>query len=69
MSAREQLISSINLLPEHAVQAINTIVQEIVMTNEKKGTADLPYKRGCMKGKMWMSEDFDEPLDDFEEYM
>ncbi|MDR0220480.1 MAG: type II toxin-antitoxin system RelB/DinJ family antitoxin [Lachnospiraceae bacterium] len=24
---------------------------------------------GCMRGKMWMSDDFDAPLKDFEEYM
>jgi len=24
---------------------------------------------GCMKGKIWMSDDFDEPLEDFSEYM
>ena len=24
---------------------------------------------GCLKGKIWMSEDFDEPLDDFKDYM
>ena len=24
---------------------------------------------GCMKGKIWMADDFDEPLDDFKEYM
>jgi hypothetical protein len=24
---------------------------------------------GCLKGKLWMSPDFDEPLDDFSEYM
>jgi len=27
------------------------------------------YGRGCMKGKMWMADDFDAPLDDFKEYM
>ena len=26
-------------------------------------------KPGCMKGKIWMAEDFDAPLDDFREYM
>jgi len=26
-------------------------------------------KLGCMKGRIWMSDDFDEPLDDFKEYM
>ena len=29
--------------------------------------SELPYKRGCMKGKMWMADDFDAPLDDFKE--
>lgn len=26
-------------------------------------------KAGSAKGKMWMSDDFDEPLEDFAEYM
>jgi len=26
-------------------------------------------KPGCMKGKIWMAEDFDAPLEDFREYM
>ena len=28
-----------------------------------------PFKFESMKGKMWIAEDFDEPLDDFKEYM
>ena len=24
---------------------------------------------GCMKGKVWMADDFDAPLEDFKEYM
>jgi DNA-damage-inducible protein J len=24
---------------------------------------------GCMKGEIWMSDDFDEPLDELKEYM
>jgi antitoxin (DNA-binding transcriptional repressor) of toxin-antitoxin stability system len=31
---------------------------------------DLPPRQwGLLKGKVWMSEDFNEPLDDFKEYM
>jgi len=26
-------------------------------------------KPGCMAGKIWMAKDFDEPLEDFKEYM
>ncbi|MGK7893313.1 MAG: DUF2281 domain-containing protein, partial [Xenococcus sp. (in: cyanobacteria)] len=28
-----------------------------------------PLKSGSAKGKVWMSSDFDEPLEDFKEYM
>ncbi len=34
--------------------------------------AEDPEKRrgfGVLKGKVWMADDFDEPLDDFKEYM
>ena len=27
------------------------------------------FGRGCMKGKIWIADDFDAPLDDFKEYM
>jgi len=27
-----------------------------------------PFEYGCMSGDIWMSGDFDEPLDDFAEY-
>ena len=27
-----------------------------------------PLKRGSAKGKVWMSDDFDEPLEDFQNY-
>jgi len=42
-----------------------------VRTN--RGSSPVPEKKipkpGCMKGKIWMSDDFDAPLDDFKEYM
>ena len=37
-----------------------------------KGKQKLPKKErkfGALKGKVWMSDDFNEPLDDFKEYM
>ena len=35
-----------------------------------KADGNLPESGfGCMKGKIWMSPDFDEPLEDFKEYM
>ena len=51
----------------------NGIPAGVVLPPEKEVQSErpskLPYGRGCMKGKMWMADDFDAPLEDFEEYM
>jgi hypothetical protein len=37
---------------------------------EKNGGEKKPLQRGCMKGLvLYMADDFDAPLDDFEDYM
>ena len=36
---------------------------------EEQPTKRPPFQYGSMKGKIWMSDDFNEPLEDFEEYM
>jgi len=51
--------------------------EEIVITQDDKPVAKIspitpalrPLKRGSAKGKVWMSDDFDEPLEGFREYM
>ena len=44
-----------------------------LVTNTSKPNANKPDGRtvtlGSMKGKVWMADDFDAPLDDFKEYM
>jgi prevent-host-death family protein len=48
--------------------------EEVVIARANKPLLKLvPYhgrlKPGSAKGDIWMSDDFDEPLDDFKEYM
>ena len=48
--------------------------EEIIITQDDKPVAKIcpikrPLKRGSAKGKIWMRDDFDEPLEDFQEYM
>lgn len=52
--------------------------EEIVLTDQNQPVARLVAvspsprpraKAGTLKGKIWMSPDFDKPLDDFKEYM
>ena len=47
--------------------------EEIVITQNDRPIAKIspiqqPLKRGSAKGKVWISDDFDEPLEDFQEY-
>lgn len=50
--------------------------EEIIITQHNQPIAKIvpikskrPLKFGSAKGQVWMSEDFDKPLEDFKEYM
>ncbi|MCL2089005.1 MAG: DUF2281 domain-containing protein [Oscillospiraceae bacterium] len=51
---------------------VSLLIKERIKLNTKKFN-DIGEKRrsmfGCMKGKSWVSEDFDAPLDELKEYM
>lgn len=60
----------------HNKQKQNQIIQaksvDIYSSQQKENQLDKPTKRGgygILKGKIWMSDDFDEPLEDLAEYM
>jgi len=58
------MTSAINIFLRQAIRK-NGIPFEITAEEPKRKTPKL----GCMKGKIWISDDFDEPLEDFKEYM
>lgn len=67
MSANE-MVEKINRLNPEAKQRVEELIEqlaEVADSNEKK----TPSLYGILKGKIWMSPDFDEPLEDFKEYM
>ena len=66
--SKEQLINDINMLPDHTVQAISIIVKEIISVIVNNETTRRPVY-GSGKGQMWISDDFDAPLDELKEYM
>jgi len=71
MYAVKAIYDGVNFKPTQPI-AIKEEYEVIITFVEPIKTAsvvDMPYKRGCMKGKMWMSDDFDAPLDDFKEFM
>ena len=68
MSVKEQLINDIEMLPDHTLQAISIIIKETIALNAKSQAAPRPVY-GSGKGQMWISEDFDAPLEELKEYM
>ena len=45
---------------------------EVILTFTPKAAEQNQEKRrgfGCLKGQIWMAEDFDAPLEDFKDYM
>ncbi len=65
-----QILEKIKMIPIAYQQEVEDFIDFII---EKKSNMKLltnqGRKLGLLKGKMKMSPDFDEPLDDFKDYM
>ena len=53
-------------VPPEISEKIRKILKEQKISEEKRGK---PVKFGGWEGKIFMADDFNAPLDDFEEYM
>jgi hypothetical protein len=60
------LFSKLSSLPQNLKVEV---IDYIEFLEKKYNTAKKHPKAGCMKGTFKMANDFDEPLDDFKEYM
>jgi hypothetical protein len=62
--------SAFNLFVRQALQqhGVPLALPEQNQNDKPKPVRPKP-QLGCLKGKIWMSDDFDEPLEDFKEYM
>ena len=63
-----QLYNKISYLSSDLVSEVNDFVDFLLAKKRKTNKKKQP-QFGCAKGKIYMSPDFDEPLDDFKEYM
>jgi hypothetical protein len=62
-----KLYSQIKALPDDLKKEVENFVQFLMYKSQKK--TPIKALRGKWKGMIKMSPDFDEPLDDFKEYM
>ena len=70
MELRQQLIKDIESLPENILLDISVLIKDRIILNSEQ-INNVGEKRramfGCMRGKMWISDDFDEPLEELKE--
>ena len=78
MELRQQLHRDIELLPENMLRAVSVFLRDIVMVEFKPVTNSITPEEiverrkallGCMKGKTWIADDFNAPIDEMREYM
>ncbi len=60
----EALAAKIDKLPQNLKQEALDFIDFLIEKTNKNKSAITP-KPGSAKGKIWMAEDFDEPLDEF----
>lgn len=66
--SNELLYEKISALPFNIKSEIIDYIDSLIDRNNSTETKKHP-KAGCMKGTFFMADDFDEPLECFEEYI
>ncbi len=62
------LASKIQLLPDYLKEKVEDFVDSLMKENDVTGYAGKPSGFGVLKGRIKMSPDFDDPLEDFADY-
>jgi hypothetical protein len=63
------LINKVTALPPNLKEEVSDFVDFLISKHLYNNLAKKPLKFGMMKGTFEMADDFDEPLEDFKEYM
>ncbi|NOU16978.1 MAG: DUF2281 domain-containing protein [Bacteroidales bacterium] len=63
-----QLYTKINYLPTDLKSEVNDFIDFLLSKRKSEAKKKQP-KFGCTKGQIYLSPDFDEPLEDFKDFM
>lgn len=64
-----ELTKKIERLPAQKRAELNEYIDALLQSIETPNAKTPKAVFGSTKGKLWMADDFDEPLDDFKDYM
>lgn len=65
---RNKLYTKFNCLPPDLKSEVNDFI-DFLLSKKKREIKKKTPKFGCAKGQIYISPDFDEPLDDFKYYV
>lgn len=76
MTTDAEILQTLAQMPETLKQELLHYAKALIETHSKPDALNIqeekPAKRGGLgiwKGKIWLSDDFDAPLEDFKDYM
>lgn len=77
MTVEAEILETISQMPESLKQELlhyaKYLFENYSQAETEQPNAEQPKKKrggfGILKGKIWMADDFDEPLEDLKEYM
>jgi len=73
MMVQGAILEKLEKLPEslqtEALHYIEFLLERYAKESAPKEMPKKKRKAGLLKGKIWMSEDFDEPLEELKDYM
>ena len=64
-----ELLKKVSKLPENLRKEVDNYIELLLEKHEEADHSKKPLRFGMMKGTFVITDDFDEPLDDFKEYM
>ena len=67
------ILEKLETLPEalqtEVLHYIEFLSERYAVTHDQMETRPKKRQAGLLQGKIWMADDFDEPLEDFKDYM
>jgi hypothetical protein len=72
MLLKDSILANVEQLPIALQEEVLHYSEYLLSRHRKKDIPNGQKKRdgwGIIKGKMWMADDFDEPLEEMQEYM
>ncbi|GGH54222.1 hypothetical protein GCM10007423_60530 [Dyadobacter endophyticus] len=64
-----ELLKKVSELPENLKEELDSYIDFLLQKYAENDSPKKPLRFGMMKGTFIISDDFDEPLEDFKEYM